>query len=104
MIGSMRRASLWAVLGIFLAGPALAQSAAPDLGRLVAQTCAGCHGGDFGGQGAMLPLRGRPAAELQTAMTEFRANQRYSTVMGRLARGLTEAEIAAVSTYLASLR
>ena len=89
-----------------------AQAAAPaapaippeQLGGLVAQTCAGCHGADFKGVGGMPILRGRPAAELQTRMTEFRSNAAYSTVMGRLARGLSEPEIAAVSTYLSSLR
>lgn len=89
------------------AAPAAAAAPAippAELGGLVAQTCAGCHGADYAGAGSMPTLRGRPAAELQTKMTEFRANARYSTVMGRLARGLTETEIAAVSTYLSTLR
>ncbi len=65
------------------AAPAPAAAAAPaippaELGGLVAQTCAGCHGADYAGAGSMPTLRGRPAAELQTKMTEFRANARYS--------------------------
>ena len=90
--------------------PAAAATPAPpaipaaQLGGLVAQTCGGCHGADYKGVGGMPTLRGRDAAELIVAMNEFRANQRYSTVMGRLSRGLTEAEISAVSTYLAALR
>lgn len=86
------------------ATPAPPAIPAAQLGGLVAQTCGGCHGADYKGVGGMPTLRGRDAAELIVAMNEFRANQRYSTVMGRLSRGLTEAEISAVSTYLAALR
>ena len=106
-MGSLLRAAiLGSALTIGLVGLAQAQSAPQpaELGALVAQTCSGCHGGDLNGSGGMPSLRARRAGELQEMMTEFRSNQRYSTVMGRLARGLTEAEIAAVSTYLATLR
>lgn len=94
-----------ALVVAFCAAPTLTQAqSSSNLGALVVQTCTGCHGADLNGAGGMPLLRGRPAAELQIAMAEFRANQRYSTVMGRLARGLTEPEIAAVSQYIASLR
>jgi sulfide dehydrogenase cytochrome subunit len=74
-------------------------------GALIAQTCSGCHAADFKGAAGVMPtLRGRPAAELATAMTEFRSGARYSTVMGRLARGLTDDEITAVTGYLANLK
>lgn len=99
----LRSALLGAGLLVTAASAAAAQSPA-ELGALVSQTCAGCHGADLKGAGGMPLLRGRPAGELQTAMAEFRANQRYSTVMGRLARGMTEPEIAAVSAYIATLR
>ena len=94
---------LGASLALATTTGAMAQAPA-NLGALVVQTCSGCHGGDLKGQGGMPLLRGRPAEELATKMNEFRANQRYSTVMGRLARGLTAEEIQAVSAYIASLR
>jgi sulfide dehydrogenase cytochrome subunit len=103
-----------ALSGLFAAGalilasltgptPAAAQQEI-SRGFLIAQTCSGCHAADFTGSAGMPALRGRSAAELQTAMTEFRTNARYSTVMGRLSRGLTDDEIGAVVTYLAGLK
>jgi cytochrome subunit of sulfide dehydrogenase len=95
-----------AVLALGLLGsaaPALAQSTV-ERGLLISFTCSGCHGHDFNGVGGIPLLRGRDAAELNAQMTEFRSNQRYSTVMGRLARGMTEDDIRAVSAYLANLR
>jgi sulfide dehydrogenase cytochrome subunit len=90
-------------LGLLVAGPAAAQGTV-ERGLLVSFTCSGCHGHDFNGVGGIPLLRGRSADELNTKMAEFRSNQRYSTVMGRLARGMTEDDIRAVSTYLANLR
>ncbi len=70
---------------------------------LAAQGCLGCHG--LGGTGsAPVPgIAGRPAADLSAAMVAFRANERPGTIMGRIARGYTDAEIAALAAHFASL-
>lgn len=92
-----------AVLGaaLFAAPPAaLANTTAPM--PLLAGGCAGCHG--VAGQGAAgIPAiqRTKTRAEFQAAMTEFRENRRENTVMGRIARGYTPDEIAALAAHFA---
>lgn len=71
---------------------------------LAAQGCLGCHGPNGGGSGATPGIAGRPEADLAAAMRAFRANERPATIMGRIARGYTDAEIAAVAAHFASIR
>ena len=84
----------------WLAPPAAAEGVAP----LAAQGCLGCHGPDGGGSGAIPGLAGQREAELTAAMLGFRAGERPGTIMGRIARGYTEAEIAAIAAHFAALR
>jgi sulfide dehydrogenase cytochrome subunit len=78
-----------------LATPALAQA------PLAAQGCVGCHGPNGVGMGSVPGLAGRDRAELIAQMNAFRANERPATIMGRIARGYTEAEIIASAEYFA---
>ena len=48
----------------------------------------------------MPPLKGRPAAEIVTAMEAFRAGGREATVMGRIAKGFTDDETRAIAAWL----
>jgi sulfide dehydrogenase cytochrome subunit len=84
---------LLAGLMIALASPAAAQA------PLAAQGCVGCHGPNGAGQGGVPGLAGRDRAELIAQMNAFRANERPATIMGRVARGYTEAEIIATAEY-----
>ncbi len=95
----MRRlACLAALLGAtFVSLPAAAQA------PLAAEGCIGCHGPNGAGQGGIPAIAGREAAELRALMIAFRANERPATIMGRVARGYTDAEIAAVSEHFAKL-
>lgn len=99
------RSIVFAALAVAaLATTAPAQAQTNERGQMIAYSCSGCHGHDFNGAGGVPLLRGRNANELNTMMVEFRGGQRYSTVMRRLLLGLNEAEIRAVSDYLATLR
>jgi sulfide dehydrogenase cytochrome subunit len=80
------------------APPALAQA------PLAAQGCVGCHGQAGAGSGAVPALAGRDAAELATMLLAFRADQRPGTIMGRITRGYTDAEIDAVAAFFAAAR
>lgn len=71
---------------------------------LAAQGCVGCHGVRGTGSGAIPGIAGRPAAEIAATMNAFRANERPATIMGRIARGYTEADIAAIAAYYATSR
>jgi sulfide dehydrogenase cytochrome subunit len=78
--------------------PALGQGAAP----LAAQACLGCHGPNGAGQDAVVGITGQTAGDLEATMKAFRANERPGTIMGRIARGYTDAEIAQVAAYFAA--
>lgn len=83
---------------LLAAPPALAQA------PLAAEGCLGCHGPAGSGQGSVAALAGRDANELAAAMRAFRANERPGTIMGRIARGYTDAEITALADYFAAQR
>jgi len=93
---SMRRIVL--AFALVLLAPA-ARAQAP----LVAQGCLGCHGPGGSGAASVAGIAGRPAAELAAALLGFRANERPGTIMGRIARGYTDAEIAALAAHFAAL-
>jgi len=83
-----------AIAALVLAAPTWAQNA-----PLAAQACLSCHGANGAGQGGVPGLAGRDRAELVALMAAFRANERPATIMGRITRGYSEAEIAASAEY-----
>ncbi|WP_060483193.1 cytochrome c [Pseudomonas sp. NBRC 111119] len=70
-----------------------------------ALACIACHGADGAGMAAAgFPrLAGLPAAYLGKQLRDWRTGSRRQAVMEPVAKALTEDEIKAVSTYLASL-
>lgn len=70
-----------------------------------ALACLGCHGPDAKGIAAAgFPrLAGLPAAYLSKQLHDWRSGSRKQAVMEPLAKALSEEEITAVSSYLASL-
>jgi cytochrome c553 len=109
------RAREFAVL-IALAGApgAFAQSspaprfAAPNLTpagvRALAANCAQCHGTEGRpAPGSVLPaLAGRDRASLEALLQEFKSGRRRATVMDQIAKGYSDAEIAALADYFAA--
>jgi sulfide dehydrogenase cytochrome subunit len=81
---------------------AKAQSQDPNLGRNLAANCANCHGTNGASVGGMPGLAGRPRAELLQTLREFRDGKRPATIMHQLAKGYNEAQLEAVSAYLAA--
>lgn len=78
---------------------ASAQDADP---RLIVLSCAGCHGPDGRSPGPVPSLNGRNAASLAEALRRYRADEPPSTVMGRIARGYSDAEIDAAARDIAA--
>jgi sulfide dehydrogenase cytochrome subunit len=77
--------------------------AAPSASML-ANTCAGCHGTNGASVGPASPtIAGMSAEYFKTVMDEFKSGERHSTIMGRIARGYTEEEIALMADYYAEL-
>jgi len=96
------RALLAAVL-IAGATHAFAKTPAATPGPIAAEGCLGCHGPAGSGSGPIVALAGHDQAEMIAAMAAFRNNERAGTIMGRVARGYTEAEIAAIAAHFARL-
>ncbi|OYY78072.1 MAG: hypothetical protein B7Y33_05360 [Hydrogenophilales bacterium 16-62-9] len=86
--------------------PTRAATTAPGpTGAAMAATCAGCHGT----QGRLessefAPLAGMPEAEFIRAMRDYRSGKRQSTLMGNLAKGFSEREVAAMARYFARIK
>ena len=73
----------------------LLMAAAPPPG---ATNCSGCH------SAGALPINGRDPAELTATLLAYRSGERPSTLMGRLAKGLTPDQIAAIAAWVGAQR
>lgn len=92
----LRTACAFALFGIV---PAMAQT--PDA-TLLAGACQGCHGAAGQGFHGIPQIKdAHSRADFVAMMQAFRANQREATVMGRIARGYSEAEVTALAAFYA---
>ncbi len=105
-----------ASLAALFAGAALAQQPAPPAPAFavpnltpqgvasMAGGCAMCHGtGGFPAAGSSVArLAGRPADSTLDAMKGFKEGRREATVMHQIAKGFSDAEIAALAAYFAA--
>jgi cytochrome c553 len=69
-----------------------------------AASCTGCHPASSGVDTPVPRLAGRNAAELVVQMRAFRSGQAPSTVMDRIAKGFSDAEIEAIAAWYATQR
>ena len=79
-----------------MAGMALAADAPPG-----AAGCSGCHASNARVETPVPPLNGRPAADIATAMNEYKSGARKGTIMDRIAKGFSEQETQAIATWYA---
>lgn len=96
-----KRWSTWA-----LAASALAISsavvAAPVTPVMLSYACAGCHGTSGASVGPSMPaLAGQSKIAIVESMKGFKTGERPSTVMGRLAKGYTDADFEAMGDFFA---
>jgi sulfide dehydrogenase cytochrome subunit len=99
----MMRTPGLAVLAVcsLLAVPALAED--EFTGRTIAVACYGCHGAAGATETSIPPIIvGVPADYIETSLKEFRDGSRPATIMGRIAKGYSDEEIAAVASYISS--
>jgi sulfide dehydrogenase cytochrome subunit len=83
-----------------VAAPA-ALAAAPSA-EMLSQPCAGCHGLNGVSAGDSIPsIAGMPESYLEQAMTQFKDGKRYSSIMGRIAKGYSADEIKAMAGFFA---
>lgn len=84
---------------VALAQPQAAQVRSANPSVLVG-ACAGCHGTSGESPGAIPGLYGKSANFIVQRMLEFKAGSRQGTVMNRIAKGYSEAEIATLAQHL----
>jgi cytochrome subunit of sulfide dehydrogenase len=82
-----------------IAGPHPAAAAEMPPG---ASSCSGCHPADRAVRTPVAILVGRPVSELVAAVEAFRSGTRPATVMNRIAKGFSDAEIAAIAAWYAA--
>jgi cytochrome c553 len=94
------------------AGMALIGSAAPagaqqaDV-RVLAMSCLNCHGPGGKSLGEIPSIAGKTEEFVKNALVEFRDGKRAGTkgtIMPRLAKGYSDAEIDALAKYVATLK
>ena len=91
-------------LGLLMASAALWTAEAADASpSMLGDACAPCHGADGRSPGAIPALAGKSAEFIVQRMVEFKSGAREGTVMNRIAKGYTDAEIVAVAQHFAAL-
>ncbi len=89
----------WALATGALAISALVQ-AAPPSPAMLSNACAGCHGTNGGSAGPSMPsLSSQSKEAIVDAMKKFKSGARPGTIMGRLAKGYSDAEITAMGDF-----
>lgn len=79
--------------------------AAPNLSpkgvQSMAAACSMCHGanGRPVANSAVAALAGRPRDEIVQSMAQFKAGTKPATIMHQIARGYSDAEVAAMADY-----
>ena len=92
------RVGLLAALGavMFLSLPAVGSADSMNSAAL-GNPCAGCHGTDGHSKGAMPTIAGKSADFIAKSLKDFRDGKKQSTVMQRIAKGYSDAQIEALA-------
>jgi cytochrome subunit of sulfide dehydrogenase len=77
---------------------------APETARNLANNCFTCHGPNGRSPGSIPSLTNLSADDIATRLKNFKTGATASTVMGRHAKGYSDAELDAVATYIAELK
>jgi cytochrome c553 len=92
------RSVVAAAVGLALSAAVLVASAEPPAG---AAGCTGCHATSSQVQTPVPRLAGRDQEATARALQDFRSGARPATVMDRIAKGFTDAEIQAIAAWFA---
>ena len=92
------RSLVAAAIGLASIAAVTVASAEPPAG---AAACSGCHPSSARVVSPVPRLAGRDRTEIVKAMQDFRSGTRAATVMDRIAKGFTDAEIQAIAAWYA---
>ena len=83
--------------------PLAAQEQTPENAylRLIAATCYTCHSDPGNDAGKIPGLQGLTASRLRELLTGYKTGELQGTIMGRISKGLSDAEIERISALLA---
>lgn len=77
-------------------------SAIPQSAAMLSNACGGCHGTQGASAGPAMPsLAGQSKEAIVDAMKKFKSGERPSSIMGRLAKGYSDADFVAMGTFFA---
>ena len=100
LLGNIAMNLLWifvpAATILVSATTGLAGSPEPPVG---AMACSGCHPVGSGVETSVPRLAGRKAEEIVAQMRAFRSGQRGATVMDRIAKGYSDAEVETIARW-----
>lgn len=85
---------------ILLGGTAMAGDMAA--GKAAASKCVSCHGANGEGSGSTPKIAGLDAKAFTTHMTDFKSGKRKSMMMGMIAKGVSDEDIANLAAYFSS--
>ena len=89
-------------LSVLAVASILSSSALADeyRGRSIGSSCMGCHG-----TGSAIPkiILGSPVEYYESVLKSFRDGSRPGTIMGRIAKGYSDEDIAAVAQYFSTM-
>ena len=88
------------ILALTASLPAAADETGP--GNL-ANACAGCHGTDGISPGPTPSINAMLEQDMIALLTAFKNDKATVTIMNRIAKGYTDAEIAAIAAYFAAM-
>lgn len=77
--------------------------AGDTVAEALSNPCAGCHGTNGESLGEAPVIAGLPEAYLNSTMLAYKNGTRYSTIMGRIAKGYTPEQIGLMAKHFAAL-
>ena len=99
----MKKLSLALAASVLMAAPAFAADVAA--GKAKSAMCSACHGAAGISAVPMYPnLAGQKEAYLAKQLKDFKSGARKDPIMAPMAMGLSDADIANISAYFASLK
>ena len=100
----MKRTNLILISALFASSIlANAHAGVIDRATMLSNTCAGCHGSNGISHGETPSIAGLSKEFISISMHDFASGKRHSTVMQRIAKGYSDADIKAISEYFSKL-